>query len=417
MPPTSNNEKRNKSRKDILSNRGPSKEEEQERMRRSLSSTPNLDEAGLETKTVSSKYGWRDKDQGHFLQVPQGKGTYDQVEYESSEEPDSSNTSLLGPAPQMPSGPPSVPNSSPINVLPSPDSSSPESYFKKGEPESYQLRGPFSKEGFDESYFNKGVEEPLNAPPSYVPSPEPADASVTGLSPNDSIEALDFDRSDDQKNSSFDEEPTSDSAQKEKEKKAAHNVMFQREFGTGLDTYEAMQDPNYVLGSGSALRQPARRLESKSGAMRRAARRLRRQGYGAAAQQMAMGAEVARLGQPSIDTPALRKQRMKQRIVASEEAAKQDKLTAGGIAGAIGDTGEAPKTVTEQRNEAFNARASGLDGASAARAAALKEAKDKKSKNGKKLSRYQTMEFRDANQNGIEDRQEGIYLPEDYVND
>ena len=395
-------------------------------MRRSLSSTPNLDEAGLETKTVSSKYGWRDKDQGHFLQVPQGKGTYDQVEYESSEEPDSSATSLLGPAPQVSSGPPSLPNSfSKKPVPPSLNSSS-----TTDEPESYQFDESYFNKGFEEplnappssvpspeSYFNKGFEEPLNAPPSSVPSPEPADTSVTGFSPNDSIDALDFDRSGDPKNSSFDEELTSDFAQKEKEKKAAQNVMFQREFGTGLDTYKAMQDPNYVLGSGSALRQPARRLESKSGAMRRAARRLRRQGYGAAAQQMAMGAEVARLGQPSIDTPALRKQRMEQRMAASEEAAKQDKLTAGGIAGAIGDTGEAPKTVTEQRNEAFNARASGRDGATAARAAALKEAKDKKSKKGEKLSPYQTMEFRDANQNGIEDRQEGIYLPKDYVND
>ena len=402
MPPTSNNKKQI-----ILSNRGQSKEEEQDRMRRSLSSTPNLDEAGLETKRFPRKYAGETLS---YFPVPQGKGTYDQVEYESSEEPDSSNTSLLRSAPQMPSGPPSVPNSSPINVLPTPDSSS-----TTDESKSYQLRGPFSKEGFDESYFNKGFEEPLNAPPSYVPSPEPADASVTGFSPNDSIEALDFDRSDDQKNSSFDEEPTSDSAQKEKEKKAAQNVLFQREFGTGLDTYKAMQDPNYVLGSGSALRQPARRLESKAGAMRRAARRLRRQGYGAAAQQMAAAGEMARLGQPSIDTPALRKQRMKQRIAASEEAAKQDKLTAGGIAGAIGDTGEAPKTVTEQRNEDFNARASGLDDDSAGRAAALKKAKDKKNKNGKKLSRYQ--KFRDANLNGIEDRQEGIYLPEDYVND
>ncbi len=211
MPPTPNN-----SRKEILRNRGQSKEEEQERMRRSLSSTPNLDEAGLKTKMLPRKYAGKTLS---YFPVPQGKGTYDQVEYKSSEEPDSSNTSLLGSAPQMPSGPPSVPNSSPINVLPSPNSSSPESYFKKGESESYQLRGPFSKEGFDESYFNKGFEEPLNAPPSYVPSPEPADASVTGLSPNDSIEALDFDRSDDQKNSSFDEEPTSDFAQKEKEKK------------------------------------------------------------------------------------------------------------------------------------------------------------------------------------------------------
>ena len=130
-------------------------------MRRSLSSTPNLDEAGLETKMFPRKYAGKTLS---YFPVPQGKGTYDQVEYGSSEEPDSSNTSLLGPAPQMPSGPPSVPAADRMNAPPS-SVPSPESYFKKGEPESYQ---------FDESYFNKGFEEPLNAPPSYVPSPEPA---------------------------------------------------------------------------------------------------------------------------------------------------------------------------------------------------------------------------------------------------
>ena len=107
---------------------------------------------------------------------------------------------------------------------------------------------------------------------------------------------------------------------------AAQNVMFQRQYGTGLGTLAAMQDPNYELGSGSALRQPARSIGPASGKFRRASRRLRRQGYGAAAQQMAAAGEMARMGEPSIDTPALRGQRMAQRIAAAEEARKQDKI-------------------------------------------------------------------------------------------
>ena len=112
----------------------------------------------------------------------------------------------------------------------------------------------------------------------------------------------------------------------ESKEEAAQNVMFQRQYGTGLGTLKAMQDPNYELGSGSALRQPARSIGPASGKLRRASRRLRRQGYGAAAQQMAMAGEMMRLGESSIDTPALRGQRMLQRIVAGREAQKQDKL-------------------------------------------------------------------------------------------
>jgi hypothetical protein len=105
---------------------------------------------------------------------------------------------------------------------------------------------------------------------------------------------------------------------------AAQNVMFQNQYGTGLGALAAMQDPNYELGSGSSLNQPARAIGPASGKFRRASRRLRRQGYGAAAQQMAMAGEQTRMGEPPIDTPALRGQQMSQKIVAGKEAQKQD---------------------------------------------------------------------------------------------
>lgn len=97
---------------------------------------------------------------------------------------------------------------------------------------------------------------------------------------------------------------------------AAQNVMYQREFGTGLGTLKAMQDPNYELGSGSALRQPPRQIGTKAGALRRASRRLRKQGYAAQAGQMAMASEMQRLTEPSIVRPADRKMQMDQRIEA-----------------------------------------------------------------------------------------------------
>jgi len=115
----------------------------------------------------------------------------------------------------------------------------------------------------------------------------------------------------------------------ESKEEAAQNVMFQRQYGTGLGTLAAMQDPNYELGSGSALRQPARSIGPASGKFRRAARRLRRQGYGDAAERMAMDGEKARVNEPSIDTKARRGQRMLQKRAAGREASKQDKLAAG----------------------------------------------------------------------------------------
>jgi hypothetical protein len=115
----------------------------------------------------------------------------------------------------------------------------------------------------------------------------------------------------------------------ESKEEAAQNVRFQRQYGTGLGTLKAMQDPNYELGSGSALRQPARSIGPASGKFRRAARRLRRQGYGDAAERMAMDGEKARVNEHSIDTKARRGQRMLQKMAAGGEASKQDKLAAG----------------------------------------------------------------------------------------
>jgi len=112
----------------------------------------------------------------------------------------------------------------------------------------------------------------------------------------------------------------------ESKEEAAQNVMFQRQYGTGLGTLAAMQDPNYVTGSGSSLLQKPRRIGPASGRFRSASRRLRRQGYGAAAQQMAMAGELARIREPSIDTPALRGQRMLQKMTTGKEARKQDAL-------------------------------------------------------------------------------------------
>ena len=107
---------------------------------------------------------------------------------------------------------------------------------------------------------------------------------------------------------------------------AAQNVIYQREFGTEPNAaLKAMQDPNYVLGSGSALRQPSRPIGPASGRFRSAARRL----TGPAAQRMALLGEVARMNEPSIDTRALRKSRMDSRMLAAEEANKQNRIASG----------------------------------------------------------------------------------------
>jgi hypothetical protein len=79
-------------------------------------------------------------------------------------------------------------------------------------------------------------------------------------------------------------------------------VALRRASGDLLGAQEAMQDENYGLGSGSALRQKPQPIAPEWTKMNRAARRLRRQGYTREAGQMASLAEVERLGTPNLMT-------------------------------------------------------------------------------------------------------------------
>ena len=106
---------------------------------------------------------------------------------------------------------------------------------------------------------------------------------------------------------------------------AAQRVMYENNYGTGLGQLDAMKDPKYELGSGSALSEKARPIGQESGKYRRAARRLKRQGHGAAAAQMAAEGERVRSSEPSIDTEELRAQRVGMKMLAGREAQKQDK--------------------------------------------------------------------------------------------
>jgi hypothetical protein len=67
-----------------------------------------------------------------------------------------------------------------------------------------------------------------------------------------------------------------------------------------------------LSGSVGGLGAPARALGTKSGAMRTEARRLRKQGYGDAAQKMALDASMARLNEPKILTQTQRGEQAKQ---------------------------------------------------------------------------------------------------------
>lgn len=87
-------------------------------------------------------------------------------------------------------------------------------------------------------------------------------------------------------------------SQAEKERDAARKVALARMSGSGLDAYEAMQDPNYKVGSASKFEQ-RRRLGTESGAMRREARRLQRMGLTGAANQMALAASQQKLREGS----------------------------------------------------------------------------------------------------------------------
>lgn len=98
-------------------------------------------------------------------------------------------------------------------------------------------------------------------------------------------------------------------------------VALRRASGDGLGALNAMQDKNYVLGSGSALRQKPEPIAPEWTKMNRAARRLRRQGYTQEAGQMASLAEMERLGTPTIDT---QEQRNRMKFMGMEQDAKSE---------------------------------------------------------------------------------------------
>jgi hypothetical protein len=98
-------------------------------------------------------------------------------------------------------------------------------------------------------------------------------------------------------------------------------VALRRASGDGLGALNAMQDKNYVLGSGSALRQKPEPIAPEWTKINRAARRLRRQGYTQEAGQMASLAEMERLGTPTIDT---QEQRNRMKFMGMEQDAKSE---------------------------------------------------------------------------------------------
>lgn len=129
---------------------------------------------------------------------------------------------------------------------------------------------------------------------------------------------------------------------------AAENVMYQREHGTGLGVLAAMQDPNYKVGSGSSLNQPARPVGPKSGRLRSMARRLKKSGnpYWKKAQY---DAEQMRLGEPNIGTPESRKKKLDMLKRAAEEARRQDKAYADTKRGQSGSGSRGEEVVTSYR--------------------------------------------------------------------
>ncbi len=98
-------------------------------------------------------------------------------------------------------------------------------------------------------------------------------------------------------------------------------VALRRAAGDGLGAQAAMQDPNYVLGSGSSLRKKPEPLAPDWARMNRASRRLKRQGYLAQAGQMASLAELERLGTPNLMT---QDQRNRMTFMGMERDAKEE---------------------------------------------------------------------------------------------
>lgn len=105
-----------------------------------------------------------------------------------------------------------------------------------------------------------------------------------------------------------------------REQMKGREVLLRREAGDLLGAQEQMQDPNYQLGSGSALRKTPQPLAPDWTRMNRASRRLRRKGFAAEAAKMASMAELERLGTPNIAT---QEQRNRMAFMDMERDAKE----------------------------------------------------------------------------------------------
>jgi len=110
--------------------------------------------------------------------------------------------------------------------------------------------------------------------------------------------------------------------------RATQKVLYEREFGTEpLSMQKAMQSEDYVTGSYSQNLFKSRPLSGrKSSAYEREARRAERKGEKSLASGLRAKAAEARVGGPSIDTPALKQGRRDAEIAAGEEAILQDKV-------------------------------------------------------------------------------------------
>jgi len=144
----------------------------------------------------------------------------------------------------------------------------------------------------------------------------------------------------------------------ESKEEAVQNVMFQRQYGTGLGTLAAMQDPKYkeaardITIKTSPLRMAAQPIGPASGKAEREARRAAKRGDKELAKELYAAAASQRLREPAIDTPLLRGIRMAGKIAAAKEARKQDII--------LSETEKRAKEMEERRKKLAQPRAFGL---------------------------------------------------------
>lgn len=104
-----------------------------------------------------------------------------------------------------------------------------------------------------------------------------------------------------------------------KQQMKGREVLLRKGAGDLLGSQQAMQDSNYVLGSGSSLRETPQPIAPEWTKINRASRRLRRQGYTDQAAQMAGMGELERIKTPTMTT---QEQRSRMSFMDMEQDAK-----------------------------------------------------------------------------------------------